>query len=318
MTITADADRPAYDHTAILYHSQREYLDSLVRFIAADSDRAHPVFVAVPNDKLNLLRGAIGDAAGNVTMIDITEMGRNPGRILAAELVFVAEHRNAPVRMVVEPVWPGRSAVEHRACLQHEAMANIAFGGHDVTGVCPYDASGLEESVLADVRITHPLIWEHGSRQHNPHYSIGTALDQGNEPLVTNPVAVTYTVCDAADLGGARRCGTRYARLLGMSAERIADLQLITTEVATNSLEHGGGVCRLAYWHEAGHLVCEARDIGYLSDPLVGRRPPADGAGPYGLLVVHAIADLVRIHTAPSGTAIQAYLRLDHLGNGAP
>lgn len=97
-----------------------------------------------------------------------------------------------------------------------------------------------------------------------------------------------------------------------MSPERIGDLQLIVTELATNSLEHGGGVCRLAFWHEAGHLVCEARDIGYLADPLVGRRPPAQGSGPYGLFVVNAIADLVHTHTSPSGTAIHAYLRLAH------
>jgi anti-sigma regulatory factor (Ser/Thr protein kinase) len=139
-----------------------------------------------------------------------------------------------------------------------------------------------------------------------------------NQPLATNPVAVTYTVCEPADLAGARRCGTRYARLLGMSADRIADAQLITTELATNSLAHGGGVCWLAFWHDSGHLVCEARDIGHLADPLVGRRPPAEGSGPYGLFVVNAIADLVRTHTSPSGTTIHAYLRLGHLRGGAP
>lgn len=317
MTITAYADHSSYDHTALLYYSEREYVDSLVRFIAEGLDMSEPVFVAVPGSKLSSLRGALGNAAGDVTMMDITEVGRNPGRILAAELAFVDEQRNARARMVAEPVWAGRTAAECLACLQHEALANIAFVGTEVTGLCPYDASRLDESVLDDVRVTHPQIREHGQQRRSPDYALHVALEQCNQPLTTHPVAVTYTVYGPADLAGARRSATRYARLLGMPADRIADLQLITTELATNSIDHGGGVCRLAFWHDAGHLVCEARDIGFLADPLVGRRPPTEGCGPCGLFVVNAIADLVRTHTTPSGTTIHAYLRLHHLGGEA-
>ena len=169
----------------------------------------------------------------------------------------------------------------------------------------------LYDDILADARVTHPQIWQGGSRTNSPEYALDAALDQCNQPLPTNPVALTYTVREPADLAGARRCGGRYGRLLGMSADRIADLTLITTELATNSLDHGGGACRLAFWYQAGHLVCEARDIGHWADPLAGRRPLAPtGSGPYGLFVVNAIADLLRTYTTRSGTTIQAYLRL--------
>ncbi|EUA22837.1 putative regulator of sigma factor domain protein [Mycobacterium xenopi 3993] len=63
--------------------------------------------------------------------------------------------------------------------------------------------------------------------------------------------------------------------MLGLSADGIADLQLIITELATNSLQHGNGKCWLAFWEHDGHLVCEARDTGFLDDPLAGRRPPS-------------------------------------------
>jgi anti-sigma regulatory factor (Ser/Thr protein kinase) len=196
--------------------------------------------------------------------------------------------------------------------MQHEALANIAFAGLNVTGLCPYDASCLGESVLADVRLTHPQIWRGGSRTHSPEYALDAALDQCNQPLATNPAAVTFTVDEAADLTGARKCGDRYGRLLGMSRDRVADLLLVATELATNSLDHAGGACRLAFWYEAGHVVCEARDMGRWTDPLAGRRPPAaKGLGPYGLFVVNAIADLLRTHTTSAGTTIHAYLRLD-------
>jgi len=185
--------------------------------------------------------------------------------------------------------------------------------GLNVTGLCPYDASCLDKSVLADVRLTHPQIWQGGSRKRSPEYALDAALDQCNQPLVTNPAAVTYTVSEPADLAGARKCGDRYGRLLGMSADSVADLMLVATELATNSLAHGGGACRLAFWYEAGHVVCEARDMGHWADPLAGRRlPAARGAGPYGLFVVNAIADLLRTHTTPAGTTIHVYLGLDH------
>jgi anti-sigma regulatory factor (Ser/Thr protein kinase) len=313
MTLSAHAQLPAYEHSALLYHSESEYVDWLVRFISDGLDRAQPVLVAVPGDRLSLLRRALGDAAADVTMADIMAIGRNPGRILAAQLAFVERHPGLHVRVIAEPVWEGRTPFEYSACMQHEALANIAFEGLDVTGLCPYDASCLGEDVMADVRLTHPQIWLGGSRKHSPDYALDVALDQCNQRLTTNPAAVTYTVGEAADLAGARRCVDRYSRLLGMSAVRVADLMLVATELATNSLDHAGGACRLAFWYEAGHVVCEARDMGYWADPLAGRRPPATrGIGPYGLFVVNAIADLLRTHTTPAGTTVQAYLRLDH------
>jgi anti-sigma regulatory factor (Ser/Thr protein kinase) len=318
MTLGAHAHIPAYDHSALLYRTEREYVDWLVRFISEGLERLQPVLIAVPGDRLALLRGALGDAAADVTMADITGFGRNPGRILAAQLAFAERHPDQHVRVIAEPVWLGRTAPEHLACMQHEALANIAFAGTDMTSLCPYDASCLDDSVLADVRLTHPRIWLGGSRKHSPEYAVDAALALCNQPLATSPAAVTHTVDEPADLAGARRCGERYGRLLGMSADRIADLLLVATELATNSLDHAGGGCRLAFWYEAGHLVCEARDMGHWADPLAGRRPPAPGGvGPYGLFVINAIADLLRTHTTPAGTTIHAYLRLDDSSEAA-
>ena len=151
MTLRAHAELSAYDHSALLYHSEREYVDWLVRFISEGLDRAQPVLVAVPGDRLATLRQELGDSAADVTMADIMGFGRNPGRILAAQLAFVERHPGRHVRIIAEPVWEGRTAYESSACMQHEALANIAFAGLDVTGLCPYDASCLSERVLADV-----------------------------------------------------------------------------------------------------------------------------------------------------------------------
>lgn len=80
-------------------------------------------------------------------------------------------------------------------------------------------------------------------------------------------------------------------------------------ELTTNSVVHGGGAGTLAVWAEAGQVVCEVRDTGRLTDPLAGRRPPERGQiGGRGLLLVHYVADLVRVHTTDDGTAVRFYL----------
>lgn len=310
MTLSSHVHRRGYDHSAFFYHSEREYVDRLVQFIEDGLDQGQPILLAVPGDKLASLSSALGHVAVEVTMADITDFGRNPGRILAGQLAFVQRHAGQHVRVVAEPAWAGRSPSEYLACMQHEALANIAFAGSDITGLCPYDASCLDDSVLAHVRLTHPQIWLGGARRHCPEYAVDAALDQCNQPLATSPAAVTHNVDQAADLAGVRRCAERYGQLLGMPADRLADLLLVATELATNSLDHAGGACRMAFWYEAGYVVCEARDMGCWADPLAGRRPPAAGSsGPYGLFVVNAIADLLRTHTTSDGTTIQAYLR---------
>lgn len=303
-------------HIAVLYHSKEEFLKFVSAFLWEGLRQGEPAWVAVPGEKIEPLRDALtvaGDVAlSDVTWVDITQLGRNPGRILGAELSFLEQRQHRRVRMVAELMWPGRRDIEYTSCLQHEALCNLALAESRVTGLCPYDASRLADNVIDDVWVTHPLVEQSGSQRRSSHFSPDAALRRSNEPLVSSPAAVTFTVSRPGDLSRARQQSSRYGRLLGLSADRIADLQLVVTELATNSLQHGGGTSRLAFWEHDGYLVCEARDRGYLDDPLVGRRPPAkDRPSPSGLFVVNALTDLVRTHTTPEGTTIQAHLRLD-------
>jgi anti-sigma regulatory factor (Ser/Thr protein kinase) len=311
-------DHRGFDHTALIYESEREYVDRVAEFIADGLDQLQPVMLAVPGDRLDALRSALGDAADHVAMSDITDLGRNPGRILASQIAFVDSRPGQSVRIIAELAWAGRTEFEYLACMQHEALVNIALADNDIIGLCPYDASELDESVLEHVRLTHPEVWVGGSRRHCPEYGVDAALDRCNQPLETSPAAVTHTVDHALDLAGARRCAERYGRLLGLAPDRVADLLLVTTELATNSLDHAEGPCRLAFWYDDGFVVCEARDLGHWADPLAGRRPPLGGGiGPYGLFVVNAIADLLRTHTTSAGTTIHAYLRRDDPADAA-
>ena len=245
-------------------------------------------------------------------MADITAVARNPSRFLAMEGSFAEEHPDRRVRIVSQVFWPDRTADEFLACIQHEALANAAFESHQLTALCLYDAARLDEDVLASAGATHPLRWRCGSLYRSAEYAPDDVLARCNQPLPANPGAVTYMVRKSADLRPARSFAVNYAGWVGLSRDGIEDLQLIATELATNSLMYTDGACRLAFWRHDKHLVCEARDGGRLDDPLVGRLYPGpSGPASRGLFLVNAISDLVRTHTTTSGTTIQAYLRLD-------
>jgi MEDS: MEthanogen/methylotroph, DcmR Sensory domain len=76
MTLRAHAQLSDFDHSALIYHSEHEYVDWLVRFISEGLDRAQPVLVAVPGDRLASLRRALGDAVADLILV-ATELATN-------------------------------------------------------------------------------------------------------------------------------------------------------------------------------------------------------------------------------------------------
>jgi anti-sigma regulatory factor (Ser/Thr protein kinase) len=300
-------------HAAFLYRTQRDYLDGLLPFISAAVRADQPVLLAVPRSNLAMLTEGLGGLSGSVVLTDMTQAGRNPGRILGEVLTkFVDKYRDEPVQLVAESTWPSRSEVEYPACVQHEALLNRALAGRDVTVVCPYHVAQLGPEVIADARRTHPLLWQNGEfHNDNGEYDPEAMLTHYNQPLSSDPTAVRYTARKLGDLSGARSFAGAYAQWFGLSPDQTADLQLIASELASASLSEVGGTCRLALWRTDGHLICEARDGGSLDDPLAGRRPySSDSDRGRGLYVVNAVADLVRMHTTAEETTIQAYLRV--------
>lgn len=191
-------------HAAVFYCSEKEYLDELGPFVMGGLDRDDPVLVAVPANNQAILRKGLGALCAKVTMVDMTEVGHHPARILGGVLAaFATEHAGRPVRMVGEPIWPGRSLDKYPACVRHEALINSAFAGcAGTTVLCPYDATGLDESILADARITHPLLWQGGTVVATAEYAPKEALARYQPPTTT-----TVRAQDAGRLRGSRKTG---------------------------------------------------------------------------------------------------------------
>jgi anti-sigma regulatory factor (Ser/Thr protein kinase) len=105
--------------------------------------------------------------------------------------------------------------------------------------------------------------------------------------------------------------GGRRTGLAGPHPGGVPRLRAKRGPLQRSSLRYTGKGCRLALWKRDGKLICEIRDGGRLDDPLAGRRAPSDHATTgRGLLLVNALADLVRMYTSDTGTTIQAYLPL--------
>ncbi|CAL9668565.1 anti-sigma factor RsbA family regulatory protein [Streptomyces sp. enrichment culture] len=305
-TATTDG---TFTHPALFYRSEAEYTDRTVAFVREGLAADEPVAVAVPGPNLELVRAGLGTDARDVTFLDMTEAGRNPGRIIPGVLrAFADTHARTRVRIIGEPVWAGRSDAEYPACAQHEALINAAFAGRAATILCPYDETRLAADVLADALVTHPTVITGGSERVSPEYDWRAVVSRYNEPLGRAPGADVLAF-GSAELPEARRFAVDRAAALGLTGRRLQDAELAVSELTTNSVVHGGGAGTVAVWAEAGQVVCEVRDAGRITDPLAGRRPPEHGQiGGRGLLLVHYVADLVRVHTTDEGTAVRFYL----------
>ncbi|MGJ5748695.1 anti-sigma regulatory factor (Ser/Thr protein kinase) [Streptomyces puniciscabiei] len=309
MTGTAPGPQE-FVHPALFYSGEQQYVAGTVPFVLEGLAREEPVAVAAPPDRLQLIKDRLGDQARRVHFVDMTQAGRNPGRIIPGVLRrFADAHAGGRVRIIGEPIWPGRSAAEYPACVQHEALINAAFTGRAVTILCPYDVAGLDQEVLKDALATHPVVVAEGSETASAAYSPEEIVARYNQALPVPSAAQATKFEGSGQLPTVREFAVRQGERLGLEGTRLQDLQLAVAELTTNSVVHGAGGGTLRIWAEDKQVVCEVQDAGRLTDPLAGRRPPApERPGGRGLLLVNHLADLVRIHTSEAGTTIRFYI----------
>jgi anti-sigma regulatory factor (Ser/Thr protein kinase) len=114
---------------------------------------------------------------------------------------------------------------------------------------------------------------------------------------------------------GARSTGVvAYAsarRCAGVEQDRVHDLAVAASEIATNSLVHGGAARAAGAWLDGEWFVTEIGGAGCIVDPLVGRLRAEGGAdGGYGLWLAHQFCDLVQIRSHAAGTVVRLHLRV--------
>ena len=297
-------------HLAYFYDDERDYLSYLSAFALAGLRNAEPVLVSVPDRKAALLRERLGAESRLLRYGAIAETGRNPARLIPELRAFLDEHRGQRVRCVSEAIWPGRSAAELCEATRHEALMNLAFDSSPTTIVCPYDASALAPSVLGGAECTHPALLRNGQAQSAVGYAGRGVVPAECEAPLPAPPADAQVLTYEASLRPVRELVASHGAALRMAEERITNLVIAAGEITANTLRHTSAGGTFWVWHTSEEIICQARDQGWIADPLAGRwRRPAEGSG-HGLWVVNQVCDLVEIRTSrAAGTIIRLHMR---------
>jgi anti-sigma regulatory factor (Ser/Thr protein kinase) len=308
--VVAAASPDGFRHRALFCDDRGEYLSVLRRSIQASRARAEAVLLAVPQHTAQLVRRDLGDGSA-VTLLDLSELGRNPARIIPAFLTYAAEHRDRRVCCISEPIWGGRSAAEALEATRHEALINLAFRDSNITALCLYDIADLPESVIADAARTHPAIIKDRQEAASPTYLAPPELPLRSNLPLPQPPADAATLDYGCDLGMVRSFVARRAKRAGLSVPRIADLLIAVSELAGNTLRHTADAGTVQVWHTADEIICQVDDTGQIIDPLAGQRPLSEGllAG-NGLWLVNQVSDLVQVRTGVAGTTTRVHMRL--------
>jgi anti-sigma regulatory factor (Ser/Thr protein kinase) len=305
------AQARGFRHEAFFYSGDDEFLQGTIPYLEEGIYAGETVLVVLPEPRIRLIREALGAAAEAVEFWSMGNVGRNPARLIPAWRDFLHTcDLDRGVRGLGEPVSPERNPAEVEECELNERLFNLAFAAErSLTVMCPYDVSGLEDEALQGAERSHPVCANPRGKAVSRRYSLDAPL----EGTLTQPGRPAVKLdFGRADLAMVRHLVAQCARSAGLDSRRNEDLVLAVCEVATNSVQHGGGEGRLHIWDEDDELVCAIRDAGLIDDPLVGReRPRPDQDHGRGLWIANQLCDLVQIRSGEAGTDVRLRMRFE-------
>lgn len=301
----------AFRHEAFFYAGPADFVEGTTTFVEEGLRAGESVMIALPSERLELLRTALGEDAGRVAFADMADIGRNPARIIPAWRRFVETNDGSgrAFRGIGEPIFPARRADELTECQLHEVLLNVAFDGLPAWRLlCPYGTEALDRSVLDEARRSHPYIYAIGSAARSDEFRsrAGPQLLEGSLP--DPPRGCLELGFDARSLPEVRHVVARWAAPV-LRSSQVADVMLAVHEIATNSVRHGGGTGVVRCWQDGAAFVCEVSDRGHVGHDLVGREVPAlEGEFGRGMWLANQLCDLVQVRNAPTGAVVRLRL----------
>lgn len=320
MTVTANEDaqhghgHAGYRHEAVFYSGTDGFLAAMVPFLQGAIDSREASLVVLAAEKNRMLENELAGDTGVIRFMDMALVGLNPARIIPAWRQFVVDHAgHGRLRGIGEPIWPERTPDEMIECQHHESLLNVAIpDAAPLWLACPYDTTRLPDDVLEEARRSHPYLSEEGRNWQSDSYlhpsSRPGPFSGELAPPATAPDELSFGV---NQLGELRRFISGRAAALGLEGSRLDDLILAASELAANSVRHGGGEGMARIWPEGGKVLCEIHDSGEIHAPLAGRENPgmAQPSG-RGLWLVNHLCDLVQIRSGPGATVTRLHISL--------
>jgi anti-sigma regulatory factor (Ser/Thr protein kinase) len=291
-------------HEALPYDGRAQFVACCSSLVTDALTADHRPLVLAEEAKLGDVRDALGADSDDVTFVATDEHGRNPNRLTALLDSFQTADGDRRAVGISEPVNAGRSSAALAEAQLGENLVNVAaLSSWALDLICLYDRESLDAEILDGMRRAHPVV--RGERE-NTLYDPDLAASMFRAPLPPAPQGAASMDVARSALGDFRAFVRGFADACHVPAERTADLVLAANEVVTNSLRHGGGTCQATLWQEDSAMVCDVRDDGHITDPVVGRLPPSpDAVSGRGLWLANHLCDVVQIRSSPSGTTVR-------------
>ena len=298
-------------HVFYPYQGQGQYLPGILGYVEMARDQQANVLVCAPETRVNLLRDTLPDD-GTVVFLDLAQLGRNPGVLIGAwqDWIVHCARDGRSVCGLNEAQWVGHNGALPSEVRYGEWLLNLAFARAPAWSLlCPYDTDGRSRQEVVAMARCHPLQWDGGGYVTAPDYTEGPYEFESLAEPPREAESLPYSITELPLL---RHTVTRWATRVGLSEDRTRDAVVAVSEVASNSIRHGGGKGLLRLWTTEESLICELSDAGFISDPLAGRvRPSGEQLGGRGLWFVNQLCDLVQIRSTPQeGTRMRLYIDL--------
>jgi transcriptional regulator with XRE-family HTH domain len=166
---------PVLDHAALLYETEKEFLDVAGPYLAEGIGRGEATLAVTTSANIELLRDHLGAEAKKIEFIDCENeaMYGDPVAALDSYKRFLdanLEDGVPWVRVLGQPAW-GRSKAEVRQWVQYESLFNLVFAAAPLSVLCAYDELSLAPGIVEQARHTHPRMIEEGEPAGSPDYA---------------------------------------------------------------------------------------------------------------------------------------------------
>ncbi len=305
-----------FHHDALFYETDEEFVSTLVPWLLEGLALDHGTAVVTTASRIASLREALGADAQSIFFAVDEEWYTTPASAIA-RWNRVGRRSAADgleyTRIIGELPFV-RTSDEQATWARFESAVNYAFAGAPSWNICPYNLRLLPEHVIENAWRTHPTVWD-GYRSPSDAYTVPSEFFvQIPEPEPVLGAEPFVRMALGREIAELRQIATQTGERAGLPSDRVQDLVLAFSEVATNAMLHGGGITNAAMWIDRDGVVCEVSDDrGDLTDPLAGFVPPApEGYGGRGLWLARQLSKWLVIDTDHGrGTTIRFAVTAD-------
>lgn len=303
------AQHEQFDHVAVFHQGPVGLAAQLASWLPASIGPADAVLLSLDAPSGAAVGGLLAAHPGQVTVLPANESYQRPAATMRALHDFArrAMADGAP------RVWCiGRidfATEDDGRWARYEAAVDDVLSHLPLVGVCAYDTSALPDSAIHTARRTHRHVHDARGRCGSADYLPRALSSPATWWIPTTPPTTSFP---ADRYAAGRAAVAELAVAAGCPADRALDLQIITSELATNAALHGAAPSAVRVWHGSERVVVQTVDHGPgLTDVWPDLRPPAGGGiGGLGLWVVGQLADRFHLGRRAGVTTITAAVEM--------